>query len=222
MGNAPRYDGLAEWYREFRPAVSDEELGALRRLLGSGHGRCLDLGCGTGISTAAVAELGWNVVGVDVSTDLLELARSGGLEVLAAPADALPFDDATFDAAVSVWTHTDIDEFAAALTEAVRVLRPAAPFVYIGAHPCFVGPHSLFLRAEGVPALHPGYRPSRRYDDSAPGVVNPDGVRARVGGVHLTLHDFFDAFTTSGLRIERLEELGDRGYPHVVALRARQ
>jgi hypothetical protein len=102
------------------------------------------------------------------------------------------------------------------------VLRPGGPLVYIGGHPCFVGPHSLFVGAERVPELHPGYRPSRAYDASAPGVGNPDGLRVRVDSVHLTLLDFFAAFTDAGLRIERFEELGDRDYPHVVALRARR
>ncbi len=222
MGNVARYDGLAEWYRQFRPALSGGEIEALDRLLGSGSGRCLDLGCGTGVSTAAVAELGWTAVGVDVSSDLLEAARADGLEVLKATADALPFEDAAFDAVVSVWTHTDIDDFPAAVAEAVRVLRPGGPLVYIGGHPCFVGPHSLFVGAERVPELHPGYRPSRAYDASAPGVGNPDGLRVRVDSVHLTLLDFFAAFTDAGLRIERFEELGDRDYPHVVALRARR
>jgi SAM-dependent methyltransferase len=220
MGNVARYDGLAEWYQEFRPALSSQELEALDRLLGPGNGRCLDLGCGTGVSTAAVAELGWTVVGVDVSMDLLEAARANGLDVLEAAADSLPFEDATYDAVVSVWTHTDIDDFAAAIAEAVRVLMPGGPLVYVGAHPCFVGPHSLFVGAESVPELHPGYRPSRPYDASAPGVGNPDGLRVRVDSVHLTLHDFLAAFTGAGLRIERFEELGERDYPHVVALRA--
>ena len=129
VNNVPRYDGLAEWYEEFRPALGEEELEALARLLGPGDGRCLDLGCGTGLPTAAVAELGWSVVGVDVSSDLLGVARRRGLEVLEASAEALPFDDASFDAAISVWTHTDIDDFAAALAEVARVLRPGAPFV---------------------------------------------------------------------------------------------
>jgi SAM-dependent methyltransferase len=217
-----RYDGLAEWYEEFRPALSGEEQEALERLLGPGTGRCLDLACGTGLPTAELARLGWSVVGVDVSRDLLEVARARGLEVLEAPADDLPFEDASFDAAVSVLTHTDIDGFPQAIAEVARVLKPGAPFVYIGVHPCFVGPHSVFIGAEGVPGLHPGYRPSRRYDESEPGVANPDGVRARVGGVHLTLHDFFAAFTDTGLRIERFEELTERGYPHIVALRARK
>jgi SAM-dependent methyltransferase len=222
MTQASRYDGLAEWYEGFRRGLAEHELDALRRLLGPGHGRCLDVGCGTGVPTLAVAELGWAVVGVDLSSDLLERARERGLEVVEAPADALPFDEASFDAATSFWTHTDIDGFADAVAEVARVLRPGAPFVYMGGHPCFVGPHSLFVEAEGVPELAAGYRRTGRYDGSAFGVGHSDGVRVRVGAVHLTLHDFFAAFTDAGFRIERLEELAvDRDYPHIVGLRAR-
>jgi SAM-dependent methyltransferase len=221
MGNV-RYDGVAEWYEGFRPALKPDELDALQRLLGTGDGRCLDVGCGTGLSTAAVVELGWSAVGVDLSEDMLEVARGRGLEVVQGSADGLPFEDETFDGAVSVWTHTDVEDFSAVIKETARVLRPEAPVVYIGAHPCFVGPHSLFVGAEGVPELHHGYRPSRRYDSSAPGVANPDGLRARVDSAHLPLGVFLNAFLEPGFRIERLEELGDQDYPHVVALRARR
>src|SRR3989441_8186661 len=188
-----RYDGIAGWYEGFRPALKPDELDALHRLLGTGDGRCLDVGCGTGLSTAAVAELGWSAVGVDLSEDMLEVARGRGLEVVQGSADGLPLEDETFDAAVSVWTHTDIEDFSSVLKETARVLRPDAPAVYIGAHPCFVGPHSLFLGAEGGPELHHGYRTSRRYDGSAPGVANPDGLRKRVGGVHLPLDVFLNS-----------------------------
>jgi hypothetical protein len=78
------------------------------------------------------------------------------------------------------------------------------------------------VHAEGTPALHPGYRPSRRYDHTAPGVGDPEGLRARVGARHLTLADFVTAFASAGLRIDRLEELGERDYPYLVALRARR
>jgi SAM-dependent methyltransferase len=221
MGNV-RYDGVAEWYEGFRPALKPDELDALRRLLGEGDGRCLDVGCGTGLATAAVSELGWSAVGVDLSDDMLEVARGRGLEVIQGSGDGLPFDDETFDAAVSVWTHTDVEDFSPVIRETARVLRPEAPVVYIGAHPCFVGPHSLFVGAEGVPELHRGYRPSRRYDSSAPGVANPDGLRARVDNAHLPLDVFLNAFLEAGFRLERFEELGDQDYPHVVALRARR
>jgi SAM-dependent methyltransferase len=222
MSNVSRYDGFAEWYEGFRRELAHHEVDALGRLLGPGRGRCLDLGCGTGVPTLAVAELGWSVVGVDVSGDLLERARARGLEVLEAPADTLPFDDATFDAAVSFWTHTDIDGFADAVAETARVLRPDATFVYMGGHPCFVGPHSLFVEADGVPELAAGYRRTGRYDASAFGVGHADGVRVRVGAVHLTLQDFFTAFTDAGFTVERFEELGDRDYPHIIGLRARR
>jgi SAM-dependent methyltransferase len=220
MGPA-RYDGLAEWYAAFRPTVPADELDALTRLLGRGTGRCLDIGCGTGLSTAAVADLGWTAVGVDVSEDLLGRARERGLDVVQGEATALPFEEGTFDAAVSVWTHTDVDDFAGMLAEIARVLRAGAPFVYVGAHPCFVGPHSEFVGAAGVPRLHAGYRPGRRYRE-APGVANPDGLRARVGAAHLPLADFVDAFPRAALQIERFEELGSADYPYVVALRARR
>ena len=61
--------------------------------------------------------------------------------------------------------------------------------------------------AQGTPTFHPGYRPSRRYDGSAPGVGDPDGLRARVDSRHLTLADFITAFAAAGLRIDRFEEL---------------
>jgi len=216
-----RYDGLAEWYTDFRPSLPESELEALHRLLGEGPGRCLDVGCGTGVSTAVIERLGWSVVGVDVSEDLLEVARERGFDVVSAPAEALPFGDEVFDAAVSVWTHTDVGDFRGMLAEVARVLRAGAPFVYVGAHPCFVGPHSLFLGAEGVPELHAGYRPARRYRE-APGVGNPEGLRARVGAVHLPLGALFQAFAGAGFRIEQFDELGEQDYPHVVALRSRR
>jgi len=221
MGVA-RYDGIAEWYRGFRPSLPPDELDVLQRLLGRGEGRCLDVGCGTGLATEAVAELGWSAVGVDLSEDMLATARRRGLEVVHGSATELPFDDETFDAAVSSHTHIDIDDFAGAMKETARVLQPEAPLVYIGTHPCFVGPHSVFLAGRGVPKLHPGYLQTGRYDESAPGVANPDGVRAKVGAVHLPIAAFLGAFFDAGFRIDRFEELGTRDYPHVVALRARR
>jgi len=161
--------------------------------------------------------LGWTVAGTDVSEEMLSRARAQDAELHRAPGDALPFDDMSFDAAVSIWMHTDVDDFPAILQEAARVLRPSAPFVYIGAHPCFVGPHSRFIEAEGVPALHPGYRLTDRYEGGP--AFGPDGLRAKVGATHLPLGLFVQAFLDTGLQIQRFEELGLREYPYIVALR---
>ena len=216
-----RYEGLAAWYDEFRPALRPHESGVLERLLGHGTARCLDLACGSGVALPILAELGWSVVGVDIADDLLELARRRGIgEILRADVTALPFPDASFDAAVSIWTHTDVDDFSALLREAVRVLKPGARFVYLGAHPCFVGPHSTFVGAEGIPLLHPGYRRTGRYLD-APG-IQPEGVRARVGATHLPLGLFLQAFLDTSLTVETVEEPDDREYPYTIAVAARR
>jgi len=218
---ATRYDEIAEWYDgTFRPSLHPAETHVLKRFLGPGDGRCLDLGCGTGVAEPVLAALGWSVVGVDVSERLLDIARGRGLEVVSASADALPFDDASFDAAVSVWTHTDVEDFGTALREGVRVLRAGAPFIYVGGHPCFVGPHSRFVGAEGVPVLLPGYRRAERYHDGP--AVSPEGLRAKVGAMHLPLGRFLQAFLDVGLRIERFEELEGREYPYMVALLCRR
>jgi SAM-dependent methyltransferase len=218
-----RYDGIADWYdTEFLSELHDPGRAAAFRLLGPGAGALLDLGCGTGAQTVAFRDEGWEVTGVDASEDMLRRAGDRGLEVVRADASALPFEDDSFDAAVSLWTHTDVDHFAAAVREVARVLRAGGPFVYAGGHPCFVGPHALFRFARGVPELHPGYRPARRYDATEPGVFNPQGLRARVGASHLPLGDFLTAFTGAGLQIEHFEEHGEDDYPYLVALRARR
>jgi SAM-dependent methyltransferase len=218
-----RYDGIADWYdSEFLGASHDPGRVAALRLLGAGPGMLLDLGCGTGAHSVAFREHGWDVTGVDASADMLRRARERGLDVTQADATALPFADASFDAVVSLWTHTDVDDFAGALREGARVLRSDKPFVYAGAHPCFIGPHALFRAGHGVPELYPGYRPGRRYDASEPGVFNPEGLRARVGATHVPLAEFLTAFAAAGLRIEYVEELGEEDYPFLVALLARR
>jgi SAM-dependent methyltransferase len=221
MAPAARYDPHVEWYEQFRPALNEDEVDVLHRLLGHGPGRCLDLGCGTGAAISNLVALGWNVTGVDISDAMLDRARDrvNGVELLRARAEALPFEDATFDACVSIWTHTDVEDFGAVLAEAARVLRPRSTFVYIGAHPCFVGPHSRFISAQGVPTLHRGYRRGGRYDDGP--AITPDGLRARVGATHTPLGEFVSAFLDTRFEIRAFEELGTREYPYVVALGCR-
>jgi SAM-dependent methyltransferase len=223
MRTGTRYDGLADWYdREFQPdPLAGAPWQALQRLLGDASGSLLDVGCGTGAYSAALAEQDWSVTGVDISADMLRRARERGVEAVWANAVELPFSDASFDAAISTLTHTDVDDFGAAVREIGRVLRPGAPFVYVGVHPCFVGPHSRFQQAMGIPELHAGwYRRAGRYTE-APGIAGP-GVRSRIGAAHLPLGRFLQAFLDAGLRLERIEEPEERDYPYLLALRTRK
>jgi len=220
-----RYDGLAEWYDAFIHSVdlTAVELDSVERLLGDGPGRCLDLGCGTGIAFAVLDRLHWSIVGVDISADQLALARVRGdelgAELLAVDAARLPFADASFDAVVSILTHTDFEDAATVFAEVARILRPGGRFVYVGIHPCFVSP--TVERRPGEPhLLHPGYR-RRGWWHDAPGFrFGRSGLRGRVGVNHLPLADFLNAILRTGLRLEHVEEPGEDDYPLLLALRA--
>ncbi|HJQ75583.1 MAG TPA: class I SAM-dependent methyltransferase [Gaiellaceae bacterium] len=219
-----RYDGLADWYdTEFQPApLEGETWQTVSRLLGEGAGALLDVGCGTGSYAAGFQGLGWDYTGVDASEDMLRRAREKGATAIRAEATALPFDEASFDAAVSVFTHTDVDDFAGMLREVARVLRPGAPFVYIGVHPCFVGPHSVYDFDRKAPELHSGwYRRTGRYDE-APGIWRGAGVRIRVGASHLPLGLFLQTFLDAGLRLEAVEEPAEREYSFGLGFRWRR
>jgi SAM-dependent methyltransferase len=217
-----RYDGLAEEYAAFMDVDSPYHrvaVDALRRLLGRGAGRCLDVGCGGGHFIPVVLELGWDVVGADVSADQLRVARERlpGIELVEADAGALPFEDESFDAAYSTFTHTDLDDFAAATGEVRRVLRPGGRFVYVGNHPCFVGATQEHVE-RGLPRLHPGYRHAGRWEATdAPGTT-PSGWRARLGSfMHVPLAEFVSAF--AGFTLVTFEELDDGfEYPKTVAV----
>jgi ubiquinone/menaquinone biosynthesis C-methylase UbiE len=221
MDGTARYDGIAEWYdAEFATTELGESARRIvLRLLGDGPGRLLDVGCGGGAHAVAFAERGWNVTGVDISSAQVELARSRGVEALQADAAALPLESESFDAAVSMFTHTDADDFAATVREIARVLQPTGRFVYLGIHPCFVGPHA-FVHDRDVPELHPGYRDTS-YRTEAPGIW-VDGIRAKVGAWHLPLGVFLHTFLDAGLTLEHFEEPEGRDYPYIVALRARR
>jgi SAM-dependent methyltransferase len=217
-----RYDGLADWYdTEFLGELHRRTLRAAVELVGRGSGRLLDLGCGTGAQTVVFRKTGWHVVGVDISADMLRRAAERGVETVQADVTALPLETASFDAVISLWTHTDVDDLPAAIREGTRVLRPGGPLVYVGPHPCFYGPHSRRLDVDDVPELHEGYLTEGRYGPDAPG-LRPEGVRARIGAAHLPLGSFLHAFVDAGLRLEHFGEMAGERYPAAVALRWRK
>ncbi len=117
-------------------ALSDIWKGFLGSLFDEGL-RILDVGTGTGFIALLLAELGHEVVGLDLSEGMLKVAREKarriGVEVDFQIGDAenLPFDDETFDAVVCrhlLWTLPNPRK---AIAEWVRVVKPAGRVVAI-------------------------------------------------------------------------------------------
>jgi len=90
--------------------------------------RALDVGCGTGALTAALAgQLGPdNVSAVDPSEPFVEACRerAPGVDVTVAAAEALPFPDDTFDVTLSQLVVNFMRDAEAGVREMARVTRP--------------------------------------------------------------------------------------------------
>jgi 2-polyprenyl-3-methyl-5-hydroxy-6-metoxy-1,4-benzoquinol methylase len=88
--------------------------------------RVLDVGCGAGQITSAIARAGFDVVGIDLAEEPLRRARSRDptLELCLVGADGgWPFADASFDAVWAGETIEHVLDTAAWLSEVRRVLR---------------------------------------------------------------------------------------------------
>ena len=112
-----------------------EQRRAVRAALALRRGeKVLDIGAGPGLlAHEMAAEVGaeGSVDGIDPSESMLVLARrrrppDGAAEtrLVAGDACALPFPDASFDAAVATQVYEYVQDMPAALAEAFRVLRP--------------------------------------------------------------------------------------------------
>jgi len=92
--------------------------------------KVLDVATGTGdlAFEAANQRYGAEVHGLDISTEMLEVARRrpGGENITWRTGDAmaLPYDDETFDAVTHGYLLRNVSDIAATLTEQYRVLKP--------------------------------------------------------------------------------------------------
>jgi SAM-dependent methyltransferase len=89
----------------------------------------LDLGCGDGQLTTRLIGTGAHVLGVDASPEMVTAARERGIEAEQAPAESLPFRDATFDAVFSNAALHWVRGQDAMLAQVHRVLKPGGRFV---------------------------------------------------------------------------------------------
>jgi len=88
--------------------------------------RVLDACCGTGDLALAARDAGADVVGLDFSEPMLERARRKGPELEWVRGDvlALPFEDASFDAATVGFGVRNVEDLDRGIAELARVLRP--------------------------------------------------------------------------------------------------
>jgi D-aspartate ligase len=201
--------------------------------------RVLDLGCGAGHTSVALAARGYHVNAVDLAPEMVALvdasARSAGLSALSAAvgdAHALDFDSGSFDLVVALgllpWLHGEVH----ALAEMARVLRrggwliltadAAAPLHRLidpRTTPLLAPVRRAIKRALGGGGVDDGLPPSRRHDARSLGellrTAGLEPMRAASVG--------FGQFTMLGRPVlsarrdaavqRRLQRLADEGWP---------
>jgi len=121
------YDQWAPSYDEPGNQLLDIEQPIVREILdGLPVGVALDAACGTGRHTAYLASLGYEVIGVDSSPEMLARAREKVPEgdFYVADLHDVPLPDDSVDLVVCAIALSHVPDLGPALAEFVRVLRP--------------------------------------------------------------------------------------------------
>jgi 2-polyprenyl-6-hydroxyphenyl methylase/3-demethylubiquinone-9 3-methyltransferase len=112
------------------PWVAEE----LRTRFGGRTLRILDIGCGGGFLSNYLATQEHNVIGLDLASDALKVARlhdaTGRVEYIEGDACRLPFPDGGFDVVCSMDFLEHVEAPELSIREAARVLAPGGLFVF--------------------------------------------------------------------------------------------
>ncbi|MFZ0014191.1 MAG: class I SAM-dependent methyltransferase [Acidimicrobiia bacterium] len=140
--------------------------------------RVLEIGCGQGHLTRALAERGLDIVGIDANPKAAELAGANGL-VRQMFAEHLEFEDESFDYIVSVHAIEHIPRLEEALAEMARVLRSGGEMVFIYPAEPVMGlyaiPTSIILY--GTPFKARGVHCQKLWPSKLREMVEPLGMR---------------------------------------------
>jgi ubiquinone/menaquinone biosynthesis C-methylase UbiE len=136
---AQQFGSTAGAYLESVTHASGKDLEWLAAEMATHAGAAvLDLGCGAGHASFAVAPHALSVTAYDPTAEMLEVVRReavvrgfANIRTVQGVAEALPFPDASFELAVSRYSAHHWHDIPAALKEIRRVLKPAARMLLI-------------------------------------------------------------------------------------------
>lgn len=220
------WENVAGWYDRLQAeGLSDHYTqviipGAVRLVQPKAGMSVLDVACGQGVVSRALADLGAAVVGVDAAPSLVEAAKGrGGKNVEYFVGDVRALDDAAlraragggFDAAVCIMALTNLEPIEPVLRGVSGLLKPGGRLVIVISHPAFRAPKQTswgwdpkdkrqFRRVDGY--LSPG----QSAIEMQPGKAATAGESVTTITFHRPLQHYVRLLGESGLLIETLEE----------------
>lgn len=133
----------------------------------------LDVACGTGVVAVTAARRGASVTALDLTPELLEIARSNANTAAVAvdwhegDVEALPFPGASFDVVLSQFGHMFAPRPEVALAEMLRVLRPGGTIAFSTWPPEMVVGRMFALTARYLPPAPEGVPPATLWGEPA-------------------------------------------------------
>lgn len=215
---------VADWYQQLLSGEGtyqkDLILPNLIRLMEIQKGETvLDLACGPGFFSQELVKRGAKVIGVDVSKELIAIAKSqigsldrGRILYFTAPAHNLKFlKDESIDKILLVLAIQNMENPQAVFQECARVLKPQGKLFIVINHPAFRIPKESSWEWDSQKKIQ--YRRINSYLSESKSKINmhpSTGKSSRVKeytiSFHRPLQFYFKAIQKSGFAVSRLEE----------------
>ena len=118
-------------------SMRNKHLAAYRdRVVSAATGRVLEVGIGSGLNLPRYSPHVHQVIGLEPSPKLLNMARHIGrqsfpVDLIEGSAEDIPLEDATVDTVVTTWTLCTIPDAGRALSEMRRVLKPGGRLLFV-------------------------------------------------------------------------------------------
>lgn len=173
--------------------------------------RICAVACGAGREARFLANLGAKVIGIDLSENLLDIAREReaayplGITYLAGDAqDLAVLPGGSFDGVVCYMALMDIPDLERTLTSIARILVPDGWFVFAITHPCFKTPAygEIVDHVDGSVRRTVG----KYFEEGAWEGPGNGTTHLPSRAYHRTLSTYVNALVTAGLPIERMQE----------------
>jgi len=167
-------------------------------------GPTLDIGCGEGRMSRALAKYGHAMVGIDAAPQLARRAASADPPLHAATADAaaLPFRPECAALAVSFMVLQDVDDLDAALCEIARALTVGGRLCFAILHPIATAGDFLDDDPDSPFLITRSYTDTWRFVETG----ERNGMTMTFHSEHRSLETYFAALARAGFVVEALRE----------------
>ncbi len=204
---ADRYDEVVSDADSYQKKIILPNI--LRLVLPRNGLRVLDLACGQGFFSHEIAKAGAEVVGVDISPELVAKAKKGQGNFLSAVATNLSvLGDRKFDVAICVLAIQNIEDISKTFKEVARVLEKNGKFIIVLNHPAFRVPKKSSWGFDDSAKVE--YRRVDEYlsESRAEIDMNPaaEGKGEKTISFHRPLQVYSKTLANASFSISRIEE----------------